>query len=65
MRGKQIETEFSSSVGETTSATEQFAISDIRSAEAVALMLRGQGLEPVWKDWDAVILNHSLVGSPL
>ncbi len=63
LRGKKIEVSLSTPVGETTSATEQFAISDDRTAEAVALMLREQGLEAVWKDWDAAILTHSLVGS--
>ncbi|CAL1521211.1 2-iminoacetate synthase ThiH [Chitinophaga sp. MM2321] len=33
---------------------EQFEISDERSAAAIAAMLRGQGYEPVWKDWDKV-----------
>lgn len=31
---------------------EQFAIDDARSPAAVAAFLRGQGYEPVWKDWD-------------
>ncbi|MCW3462528.1 2-iminoacetate synthase ThiH [Chitinophaga nivalis] len=31
---------------------EQFEISDDRSAAAIAEMLRQQGYEPVWKDWD-------------
>lgn len=33
-------------------ATEQFAISDERSAEELAEAIRQHGLEPVWKDWD-------------
>jgi 2-iminoacetate synthase len=32
---------------------EQFAIDDARSPAEVAAFLRGQGYEPVWKDWDA------------
>ncbi len=32
---------------------EQFEISDERSPAAVANMLRRQGYEPVWKDWDS------------
>jgi 2-iminoacetate synthase len=32
---------------------EQFEISDERSPAAVANMLRNQGYEPVWKDWDS------------
>ena len=35
----------------------QFAISDERPPHAVAARLRELGLEPVWKDWDAAILN--------
>jgi 2-iminoacetate synthase len=31
---------------------EQFAIDDERSPAAVAAFLRGEGYEPVWKDWD-------------
>ncbi len=37
-------------------ATEQFGIADHRSPVAVAAMLRQQGLDPVWKDWDEAIL---------
>ncbi|WP_417800011.1 2-iminoacetate synthase ThiH [Tenacibaculum sp.] len=31
---------------------EQFEISDERSTEAIVQMLKGQGLEVVWKDWE-------------
>lgn len=31
---------------------EQFEISDERSTEEIATMLKGQGLEVVWKDWE-------------
>lgn len=31
---------------------EQFEISDERSPAAIAAMIRQQGYEPVWKDWD-------------
>lgn len=31
---------------------EQFEISDERSAQEVATMIKKQGYEPVWKDWD-------------
>jgi 2-iminoacetate synthase len=34
---------------------EQFEISDERSASAIANMLKRQGYEPVWKDWDRAI----------
>lgn len=36
-------------------ATEQFAISDERSAEELAEAIKRHGLEPVWKDWDAAL----------
>ena len=34
---------------------EQFEISDERSPADIAAMLRRQGYEPVWKDWDATL----------
>jgi 2-iminoacetate synthase len=34
---------------------EQFEISDERSAQDVAQIIRKQGYEPVWKDWDRVL----------
>ena len=34
---------------------EQFEIHDDRSPAAVAAMIRMQGYEPVWKDWDAAL----------
>ena len=37
-------------------ATEQFQIHDTRSSAEVAAMLRGQNLDPVWKDWDESLL---------
>jgi 2-iminoacetate synthase len=39
-------------------ATGQFEISDNRSPEEIATLLRRHGLEPVWKDWE-----QTLVGS--
>lgn len=54
VKGKKVE---SSCQG--ASATEQFAISDCRSAAEVAEMLRSGGLEPVWKDWDEAILGSA------
>lgn len=35
---------------------EQFEISDERSPSDVAAMIRTTGYEPVWKDWDAVLV---------
>ncbi|MEI6278536.1 MAG: 2-iminoacetate synthase ThiH [Verrucomicrobiae bacterium] len=40
-------------------ATEQFAIADGRSADAMKCALEKMDLEPVWKDWDAGILGAS------
>ncbi len=37
-------------------ATGQFEISDNRAASEIAEVLRGSGLEPVWKDWDQALL---------
>ena len=36
-------------------ALEQFEISDERTPDEVAEMIRAQGYEPVWKDWDKVM----------
>lgn len=33
-------------------AVEQFEVDDSRSAAEVAAMIKAQGFEPVWKDWD-------------
>lgn len=38
-------------------ATGQFQISDERSPAQVAEILRSRGLEPVWKDWDAALMQ--------
>lgn len=35
---------------------EQFEISDERSPEEIASMLRSKGYEPVWKDWDHALI---------
>lgn len=35
---------------------EQFEISDERSPEVIAQVIRGQGYEPVWKDWDQCLI---------
>jgi 2-iminoacetate synthase len=35
----------------------QFKVSDERSPAQVVAMLKHQGLEPVWKDWDRAFLN--------
>jgi 2-iminoacetate synthase len=35
-----------------TGSVEQFEIDDERNPAQIAAMLKSQGLEPVWKDWD-------------
>jgi len=39
-------------------ATEQFQTDDTRSPAQVAAMIRAQGLEPVWKDWDSAFVKN-------
>lgn len=39
-------------------ATEQFKIHDIRSAKEISQMLQSKKFDPVWKDWDEVILTQ-------
>lgn len=36
-------------------ALEQFDVNDERSPAQVAAMIRAQGFDPVWKDWDMVL----------
>ena len=43
--------------GACDKAEGQFGIADQRSMDQVASMLRGQGIDPVWKDWDKSILE--------
>jgi len=50
VRGRIVAPDFQD--GEDELATGQFEISDARSPEEVANVLRRRGLEPVWKDWD-------------
>ncbi len=35
----------------------QFEVNDERNAADVVAMLKRQGLEPVWKDWDRAFLS--------
>jgi 2-iminoacetate synthase len=53
VRGRRVELERKSGCER---ATEQFQIHDTRSPQEVAVMLCGQGIDPVWKDWDEAIL---------
>ncbi len=53
VRGRIVAPDFQD--GEDELATGQFEISDARSPEEVANVLRRRGLEPVWKDWDQTL----------
>jgi 2-iminoacetate synthase len=55
VRGRIVAPEFQD--GEDQVATGQFEISDERSPAEIATVLRQQGLEPVWKDWDQALLT--------
>ncbi len=41
-----------------TESLKQFEISDERSPEEISSMIKRQGYEPVWKDWDRVLMNR-------
>lgn len=43
---------------ESAFATSQFEIGDPRSPEEIAGVLRHDGMEPVWKDWDAALMER-------
>lgn len=53
VKGRVVELEHPTTEG----ATEQFEISDPRSPQEIADLLRSMGYEPVWKDWEASILT--------
>jgi 2-iminoacetate synthase len=53
VRGRIIPPAFQN--GEDELATGQFEISDDRSPDKIATLLRERGLEPVWKDWDQTL----------
>lgn len=57
VRGKRVEIE---GLDSAKKAEGQFGIADERSPAEVAAMLRAQGLDPVWKDWDPAILQSTL-----
>ncbi len=50
VRGNRVELDADKKQG--CRVTEQFAISDERSAEELSDVIKKHGLEPVWKDWD-------------
>jgi 2-iminoacetate synthase len=56
IKGRRVEIEQKSGCEK---ATEQFQIHDTRSAAEIAEMLRAQHLDPVWKDWDEVLLAEA------
>src|SRR5881275_875942 len=39
-------------------ATSQFEIGDPRSPQEIAMLLRRDGMEPVWKDWDTALTER-------
>ena len=53
VKGRRVEV---TEKNEKARAEGQFGIADERSPAAVAAMLCSQGLDAVWKDWDAAIL---------
>ena len=53
VKGRRVEV---AEKNEKARAEGQFGIADERSPAAVAAMLCSQGLDAVWKDWDAAIL---------
>jgi len=57
IKGRRVELEETSSCQKGQRATEQFTIDDTRSPAAIADYIRSKGYDPVWKDWDAEILN--------
>jgi 2-iminoacetate synthase len=59
-RGRIVElaagaSEWAAPAERSTNATVQFEISDNRSPQEVAELIRQRGYEPVWKDWDAAL----------
>lgn len=61
VRGRRVDLERRA---EDARAEGQFGIADERSPAEVAAMLQRQGLDPVWKDWDAAILGAALTATP-
>ncbi len=60
VKGKRVELEDKPACGGSKRATEQFTIDDKRAVQQIASMLKNQGYESVWKDWDLEILNPAL-----
>ena len=53
VKGRRVEL---TTKDESAKAEGQFGIADERSPAEVAAMLKAQGLDAVWKDWDPAIL---------
>ena len=53
VRGREVALE--AKEWEGAEATEQFEVSDERSAEELSQELRRRGFDPVWKDWDRAL----------
>src|SRR5438093_2516513 len=56
VRGRIMPPEISPS--EPDIATSQFEIGDPRSPQEIAAILRHNGMAPVWKDWDAALMER-------
>ena len=60
VKGRRVDKE---SLASDDKAEGQFGIADERSPAEVAAVLRKQGLDPVWKDWDPAILQPTLTAA--
>ena len=56
VRGRQVEAD---DLNEDSQATGQFEIADSRSPTEIVRVLRKNGLEPVWKDWDQALAQNA------
>ncbi|PYI74750.1 MAG: 2-iminoacetate synthase ThiH, partial [Verrucomicrobia bacterium] len=56
VRGRIVAPDVSSA--ESPFAASQFEISDSRSPEEIAAVLRRNGVDPVWKDWDVALTQR-------
>src|SRR5436190_5956439 len=56
VRGRMVAPDVSPA--ESRFAASQFEISDSRSAEEIAAVLRRNGVDPVWKDWDVALTQR-------
>ncbi|MDZ4815124.1 MAG: 2-iminoacetate synthase ThiH [Verrucomicrobiota bacterium] len=66
VRGKIMESQLEAGLDlkGTTTAEEQFEISDDRSPEQMAARLKELGYEAVWKDWDQAFSEASVEAAP-